>query len=158
MANEMIYVTSASDRTIVLNVPDIPLHRVWNRRGQKFPFRRDQLEMAYYNPSVEFLFREGILVTDDKQFLVEVGLMAEEEEVAQIAVDDKLFMRMIKLMPIEELKNQLTKLSRSQINELGEFAILHYTDLRLDRVEILNKVTGKDILKAIENYKASQEG
>lgn len=154
----MVYVTSASDHTLVMFVPEMHLSKTWTKRGQRYPFTRDQLIEAYYNPAIEYLFKEGLLVTDDKEFLKAVGLMTEEEETSIVNLTPDLLNRMIKLMPISDLKAHAAKLSRTQLTELGEYAVHHYTDLKLDRIDLLSKITGKNILKAIENYKAAQEG
>lgn len=154
----MIYVTSASDCTLVMFIPEMHLSKTWTKRGQRYPFSRDQLIEAYYHRSVETLFKQGLLVTDDKDFLKAVGLMTEEEEMDIVNLTPELLNRMIKLMPISDLKANVAKLSRAQLNELGEYAVTHYADLKLDRIDLLNKLTGKNILKAIENYKAAQEG
>ena len=156
MANT-VYVTSASNHIIVLHVPEMLLTKTWNKRGQKYPFDREQLIQAYYNPSVEYLFKQGMLVTDDKEFLKQVGLMDETDHSEVVNLTENLLMRIIKHMPVSELKGVLSTLSRTQLNELGEFAVAHYTDLNLDRVDILSAATGKNLLKAIENYKKAQE-
>ena len=157
MENEMIFVTSASDYTIVINVPDMPLHRVWNKRGQKLPIGRMDLERAFYDPSVEYLFRQGTLITNDKTFLKDVGLMTEDEESEVFIVTESLLQRIIKLMPLTEVKQTLAKMSVAQRQELGEYAVRHYTDLKMDRTDLLSKATGKDILTAIKNLKAVEE-
>lgn len=156
MANT-IYVTSASDHTIVMHVPEMMISKTWLKRGQRYPFELEQLIQAYYNPSVEYLFKQGLLTTDSKEFLKQVGLMDEEERTAIVDLNEALLTRLIKHMPIAEVKKTLGTLSRTQLNELGEYAIAHYKELNLDRVDILSKATGKDLLKAIENYKKAQE-
>jgi hypothetical protein len=40
---------------------------------------------------------------------------------------------------------------------LAEYAITNYDDLRMDRIDVLSKASGKDILKAIELYRKAQE-
>lgn len=154
----MIYVTSASDHTLVIFVPDLRLSKTWTKRGQRLPINRDDLIQAYYTPAVETLFKEGLLKTNDKEFLMTVGLIDEEGHTEVVELTSELLMRMIKLMPIADLKNHLKTLSHSQLNELGDFAVFHYQDLKMDRVDLLSKATGKNILKAIENHKASLEG
>ena len=154
----MIYVTSASDHTLVIYVPEMNLSKTWTKRGQRYPFTRDQLIQAYYHPATEYLFKEGLLVTDDKEFLKTVGLMTEDEEATVVNLTPELLNRFIKLMPVQEIKIQAAKLSRTQLNELGEYAVKHYSELKMDRIDLLTKLTGKNILKAIENYKAAQEG
>lgn len=157
MENSMIMVKSASNSTVVVNVPDIPLHRVWKKRGAKYPVDRKILLQAYYDPSVEILFREGILTTDDKEFLKEVGLMDEDEVTVVTPLTDAFLTRIIKLMPLNEVKIELTKLSHTQCEEIADYAIEHYTELSLDRVDILSQVSGKNIMGAIENYRAAQQ-
>ena len=154
----MIYVTSASDHTIVMFVPELQLSKTWTKRGQRYPIARETLIQAYYNASVEYLFKEGLLTVDDNSFLKEVGLMTEDGECEIVPLTTDLEMRLIKHMPIADVKVHLAKLTHTQLNELAEFAIAHYGDLKMDRIDLLSKVTGKNILKAIENYKAAQEG
>lgn len=158
MENNMIMVTSASDYTIVVNVPDIPLHRTWKKRGAKFPIDRRLLLQAYYDPSVESLFREGMLTTNDTDFLKEVGLMEDDGETVVVTLTEALLTRLIKTMPAVEVKKELPKLSRTQLEELADYAVEHYTDLQMDRIDILSKATGKNIMKAIEHYRRAQEG
>lgn len=157
MENKTMFVKVTTDSTVVVNVPEIPFHRTWKKRGAKFPVDRSVMLQAYYDPSVEFLFREGLLTTDDTDFLKEVGLMDDDGNAEIVVLDEALMKRYIHTMPLYELKEALTKLSRSQIAELAEFAIAHYTELQVDRIDMLSKASGKNIMKAIENLKASSE-
>ena len=157
MNNDMIYVTSASDHTVVMFVPELSLSKTWTKRGQRYPFSREQLTQAYYNASVEYLFKEGLLTTTDTEFLKSVGLMEEDGSTDLVTLTDELENRIIKLMPLIDVKKNLEKLTRTQLNELAEYAISHYQDLKMDRIDLLSKATGKNILRAIENYKAAQE-
>ena len=157
MDNTMVMVTSASDFTIVVNIPDLTLHRTWKKRGAKFPIARNILMQAYYDPSVEALFREGMLTTNDTEFLKEVGLMEEDGTTEVVILTEALLTRLIKTMPAAEVKNELKKLSRSQLAELADYAVEHYTQLQMDRVDILSQATGKNIMKAIEHYRKAQE-
>ena len=129
MENNMIMITSASDFTLVVNVPEISLHRTWSKRGSKYPIDRKLMIQAFYDPAVEALFREGMLTTNDTEFLKEVGLMEEDGTSEVIILTDTLLNRLVKLMPLAEVKNELTKLSRTQIEELADYAVEHYQDL-----------------------------
>ena len=157
MNNDFVMVRSASDWTLVVDVPHLNLHRVWTKRGQKYPIARNDLIQAYYRPAVEALFREGSLVTDDKEFLREVGLLDEDENCVVYELTDAMKARIIKLMPLVEVKKELAKMSASQLEEVANYAILNYQDLVMDRVDILSKASGKNILAAIRNHKAAQE-
>ena len=157
MENSMIMVTSASDFTIVVNVPEIQLHKTWRKRGSKYPIDRKLLMQAYYNPAVETLFREGMLTTNDTEFLKEVGLIEEDGTENVVVLTEVLLNRLIKLMPLAEVKSELTKLSHTQLEELANYAIEHYTDLQMDRIDLFSKATGKNLMKAIDHYRKAQE-
>jgi hypothetical protein len=158
MNNSFVMVRSASDWTLVVDIPHLNLHRVWTKRGQKYPIDRSALLQAYYSPAVEALFREGSLITDDIEFLREVGLLDEDNKSVVYELTDAMKLRVIKNMPLAEVKKELAKMSVSQIDEVADFAITHYSDLVMDRIDLLSKASGKNILKSIENYKAAQEG
>jgi hypothetical protein len=158
MNNNFVMVRSASDWTLVVDIPHLNLHRVWTKRGQKYPIDRTALLQAYYSPAVEALFREGSLITDDIEFLREVGLLGEDNKSVVYELTDAMKLRVIKNMPLAEVKKELAKMSQSQIDEVADFAVTHYNDLVMDRIDLLAKVSGKNILKSIENYKAAQEG
>ena len=157
MENNMIMVTSASDFTLVVNVPEISLHRTWSKRGAKYPIDRKLMIQAFYEPGVEALFREGMLTTNDTEFLKEVGLMEEDGTSEVVVLTDTLLNRLVKLMPLTEVKNELTKLSRTQIEELADYAVEHYQDLQMDRIDLFSKASGKNLMKAIEHHRKAQE-
>ena len=158
MENKMIMVKSASDYTLVVNIPDIPLHRTWKKRGAQFPIDRNLLLQAYYDPSVEALFKEGMLTTNDVEFLKEVGLIEENGTEVVMVLTEQLMNRIIKMMPVAEVATTIKKLSRTQLEELAEYAIEHYTDLNMDRIDLLSKATGKNIMNAITHYRKGLEG
>lgn len=157
MENNMIMVTSASDFTVVVNVPDIPLNRVWKKRNAKLPVDRKALLQAYYDPSVEALFRDGTLITDDKEFLNEVGLLEDDGTPAVKPLTEAYLNRLIKVMPSAQVKTELKGLTHAQIDEVVSYAIEHYNDLQMDRIDILSAASGKNVMKAVEHYRLAQE-
>lgn len=158
MDNNIVMVKSASDNTLVVNIPDIPLIKVWRKRNTKLPIDRQALVQAYYDPAVEALFKKGLLITDDKEFLKAVGLMDEEGVTEVVELTEQLMIRLIKNMPLAEFKKEVVKLSVPQIDELAQYAITHYTDLVMDRVDFLTQISRRDIMKSIANHRAAQEG
>ena len=157
MDNTMVMVKSASDFTLVVNVPEIQLHRTWKKRGSQYPIERKVLMQAYYDPSVEYLFREGMLTTTDTEFLKEVGLMEEDGTAVVVPLTEAMLTRFIRNLPLAEFKLEIKKLSRTQLDELADYAVEHYTDLQMDRIDVLSQATGKNIMKAIEHYRKAQE-
>lgn len=158
MMNEnVITVTSTCNATVVINEPELQLKKTWQKEGAKQLIERDLLVRAFYSPSVEFLFRQGILTTTDKEFLREAGLLDEKEEPIVVQTSQTYFNRLIKFMPLDEFKKEIAKLTKTQIDELADYAIDHYADLKMDRIDFLSQVSDKNILNAIQNYKSSQE-
>jgi len=155
---KMIMVKSASDCTLVISIPELNLRKVWNKRGMKLPISESVLMQACYYLSVETLIKDGDLVVEDKDFLVNAGFMSTEEIENLVELTESYMARLIKNMPLTEVKKEVRKLSKSQIDEVTEYAISHYVDLNMDRVDFLSQVSGKNIMKAITNYKAAQEG
>ena len=154
---ENIMVKSATNRTVVIHIPDMPLHKVWKKKGSKLPVDRKTLIQAYYDPSVEFLFKNGMLTTDDKEFLVEVGLMTEDGEPEIIVLSEALLKRYISVMPLQEFKTELMKLTHLQIEEVAQYAIDNYAIFNQDRLDVLSKASGIDIYKAIGHRRAAEE-
>ena len=154
--NSMIMVTSASDHTLVINIPELALHKTWKKRGAKYPIDRKIMFQAFYDPAVEGLFRDGKLTTNDVEFLKDIGLI-EESASEIISLTEAYLTRLIKTMPVAEVGKELEKLSFSQREELANYAVSHYKELQMDRIDILSKATGKNIMKAIEHHRKAEE-
>ena len=153
---DMIKVRSATDFTVVINAPEIPLVKTWPKRGSIYPIQRDTLFQAFYNTSLKDLVEKGMLVVEDKAFLVEVGLIEDEKE-ALIELTPAQMEKLIGVVPLWEFQKTLQELSDYQISELAEYAIANHTKMKMDRLESLSKASHKNIFKAIELYKAAQE-
>jgi hypothetical protein len=155
---DMVKVRSATDVTVSLFDPTIPLRKSWEKRGAIIPIERDKLIQAFYNSSLEDCLRNGTLVIDDKSFLYEVGMIESEQAPApSFEMTTTLMDKMISTMPLWEIQNTLKSLSNTQIAELAEYAITNHKNLKMDRIDLLSKYSGKNILKAIELFKAAQE-
>lgn len=155
---DMVKVRSATDVTVSLFDPTIPLRKTWEKRGAIIPIEREKLIQAYYNSSLDACLRNGTLVIDDKQFLYEIGFISDMQDVVPtFEMTKPLMEKFISTMPLWEVEKTLKSLSGAQIAELAEYAITNYMNLKMDRIELLTKYSGKNILKAIELYRASQE-
>lgn len=154
---DMIKVRSASDATVVINSPETMLVKTWNKRNSFHLIARDVLLQSFYNSSLEYLVTKGLLVIEDKAFLMEVGLMENEQVPVVFELTEAIMKKCISVMPLWELEQTLRKLSSHQISDLADYAIQHYAELKMDRIELLGKASGKNILKAIELYRAAQE-
>ena len=154
---DMIKVRSASDATIVVNSPATMLVKTWNKRGAFHLISKDTLLQSFYNSSLEYLIKKGMLIVEDKDFLIEVGLIEADAENTYIELTEAMMKKYLGIIPVFELEANLKKLSSHQISDLVNYAIAHSTEMKMDRIELLSKYSNKNILKAIELYKADQE-
>ena len=155
---DMIKIRSTTDTSVSLYDPTIPVRKSFEKKGAVAMVEKDKLIQLYFNSDLETALRAGLLAIDDKDFLVEVGYILDKEEVIeQIDLTPAYMKRCIGAMPVTELAAALKKMSKYQIQELAEYAIQNSAELRMDRIELLDKVSGKNILKAIELLKADKE-
>ena len=153
--NEKVMVTSMVSGTISASSLE---HRVWNKKGQKLPVSKDILREAIYEPGVEYMFKKGILYIEDMDFKIELGLEAEGTKVPTeiLPMDEKFMNRVLKLMPIPEMKTTIEKMTMVQKQELVDFAVKQ-NDISLDRIKIVSDKCGVDILKAISLDRQKEE-
>lgn len=163
MNERFVPVVSMMRGTTILSIPEFHYKRVWPKKGARIMVDKEVLLNSIYHPGVERMFTEGNLWIDDADFRKELGLetdAVEGEDLEQktlILLDDKLLNRIIKLMPPIEVESTLKQLSPAQCLEVADYAVQHYGDLKMDRIELLSKYCDTDILKAIEMRKALEE-
>lgn len=150
--NDKVYVTSMVGGSVVA------LRRTWPRKGTKLPVEKDLLREAIYEPGVEYMLKTGILYIDDMDFKIELGLEAEDTKTPTniIALDDKYMNRIMKLMPMQEMRAAVSKLSENQKRELVDYASSQ-NDVSMDRLGVLKELTGIDVLKVIELKRQKEE-
>ena len=146
--DDKVMVTSMVGGTISASALN---HRVWNKKGQKLPVSKDILREAIYEPGIEYMFKNGILYIEDMDFKIELGLEAEGTKTPTqiIPMDEKYMTRVLKLMPVSEMKKAIDEMSMVQKQELVDFAVKQ-NDIQLDRIKIVSNKCGVDVLKAIE--------
>ena len=150
---ETIPVTSMVNCTICLILPEYHYERTWPRKGVTIQVRKDALVNSFYQPGVEFMFKQGMLYVEDKDTRVLLGLEGDEVEKELIKLDDKLLSRIVKLMPISEVKTTLDQLTPTQKQEVARYAVANYGDLKMDRIELFKEALNIDIPKAVEMKK-----
>ena len=156
--NEKVIVTSMVGGTVGFTAPNSRIKKIWPKKGTKLPVEKDLLREAIYQPGIEYLFKNGILYIDDMDFKIELGLEPEgtEQPTAIIPVDEKYLNRVLKLMPIAEMKAAINKMSDNQKKELLDYAV-EQNDIQLDRLDVLKKLLDVDVLKVIELKRQKEE-
>lgn len=155
--NDKVIVTSMVGGNIGITLPHIRFNKTWPRKGTKLAIEKDILREAIYEPGVEYLFRQGILYIDDLSFKIELGLEPEGVEVpTHVAVDEKYMTRVLKVMPVGEMKKAISEMNEIQRQEFVDFASSQ-NDISLERIKVVDQVTGANILKIIELKRLKEE-
>ena len=133
-----------------ISVPSLG-RKVWSKKGQKLMISKEALREAIYEPGVEYMFKNGMLYIEDMDFKIELGLEEDGAKVPTqiIPMDEKYLNRVLKLMPVAEMKKAIDNMTESQKQELIDYAVSQ-RDVQLDRVRVVSEKCGIDVLKAIE--------
>lgn len=155
---EKVRVVNLISSRVNIDLPEVRLKRIWEKRGAVKTIPFEQLEEAMYNPGVEALFKEGILGIEDLEIKKKLGLEPEDatEPVNIITLDDIQRKRYLTVMPLAEFKNKIKELPLEQIRELAQFAIDNEL-VDFEKSEIIKKITSTDIIGTIQMNKADKE-
>ena len=162
MENKQVELVSTIDAYVGIDVPDLHLKRLWERKGAKKSIPLDVLREAIYDPSVEYLLREGILYINDLDVKIELGLEEESarEPGAQLNVQllkDEEMNRLLTVVPMYEFKEKIKALKKEQIQSLVDYAIEHEIT-NFEKCEFLKELTGQDIIRTVQlNHDEKEE-
>ena len=156
--NERVMVTSMVSGRIGLVLPRLHINKVWPKKNTKLPVEKEVLREAIYEPGVEYMFKQGLLYIDDMDFKIELGLEEEGTKAPTnvIPMDEKYMNRILKLMPIAEMKKAISAMNDNQKRELIDFAS-EQNDISFDRMDVIKKLTGIDVVKVIELKRSKEE-
>lgn len=149
--NDKVIVTSMVSGNVGLTLPHLRVNKTWPKKGTKLPVEKEILREAIYEPGVEYMFKNGILYIEDMDFKIELGLEAEgaKAPTAIIPVDEKYLERLLKRMPVAEMKQAIKGMNDNQKREMIEYAS-EQNDIQLDRLSAIKELTGTDLFKVIE--------
>ena len=151
--NEKVSVISMVSQSVGMDLPQngYTVQKYWPKKGARVVVDKESLREAFYTPGVEYMFRAGMLYIEDMDFKIELGLEAEEAKVPTniIPVDEKYLERVLKRMPVSEMRQTVKKMSADQVQELILYATKQ-NDIQLDRLTAIKELTGTDLFKVIE--------
>ena len=80
MENRKVIIENMTNSRVGIDIPELRLMRVWEKKGVKKPVDFDVLKEAIYNEGVEYMFKTGILYIDDIDVKIELGLEESKED------------------------------------------------------------------------------
>ena len=149
--NDKVIVTNMVGGIVGINRPEYRLVKTWPQKGAKLPVEKEALRQAIYEPGIEYMFKNGMLYIDDMAFKIELGLEEEgtEQPTAVIPVDEKYFERILKRMPLVEMKAAIKAMNETQVREMIDYVSVQ-KDVQMDRIKAIKELTGIDLFKVIE--------
>lgn len=162
MENKQVELVSTIDAYVGIDVPDLHLKRLWERKGAKKSIPLDVLREAIYDPSVDYLLRQGILYIDDLDVKIELGLEEESarEPGAQLNIQllkDEEMNRLLNIVPIYDFKAKVKELKKEQLQTLVDYAVTHEIT-NFEKCEYLKELTGQDIIRTVQlNHDEKEE-
>ena len=156
MENKKVIIENMINSRVGIDIPELRLMRIWEKKGVKKPIDFDILKEAIYDEGVEYMFKNGILYIDDMDVKIALGL-EEENEPEQIKVfKDKDCEQLWNKATLKDFKKALEEYPREQLQILADYAVAHKI-LNLDKSDALKKKYGFDTVKAIQNEAAAKE-
>lgn len=149
---EKIKITNYSSGRLNLYLPSLRVDRLFERSGQSFLFDKDAVEEMFYYPSVENLFKKGILYIEDKEIRKKFGLEEEDGSVSEDVVapiSNATILAYLNVKPFNEFKEYVSKLPLIQQERFVSIAI-EKKILDYNKINLLKELTGKDIIKIIQ--------
>ena len=99
-----------------------------------------------------------MLYIEDMEVKKELGLETEEavEPVNVIVLDEKQLQRYLTVMPINDFRENVKKLSIEQAKNLVDYAVQKET-IDFDKAEFLEKITGLNAMSMIQLNRKNKE-
>lgn len=156
--DKKVKIKNTTNGRIGINIPDLKLSRIWEKKNVIKYIDFDDLEQALYDSGVEYMIRQGMLEIEDMEVKIALGL--EEEgtttPVNIIVLSEKEMERYLKVLPIVDFKKKVADLPKEQIYNLLDYAI-EKEIIQLDKNDILKQITGTDVMEAIKLKRQAQE-
>lgn len=150
-----IKITNNSNQYVVLSDRSLNFKAVFERRGVTRLVDLEILQQMIYSAGVEILFKQGVLVIDDMEVKIELGLEPEgaKEPVNIITLTDAQKRRHLTVSPMNEFKELIDKMPLEQVKELARFAIANELVGNMEKVDYLQSKTNINILKGIQTIR-----
>ena len=65
--NEKVKIKNTTSGRIGINIPDLKLSRIWERKNVVKVIDFSDLEQAMYDPGVEYMIRQGMVEIEDME-------------------------------------------------------------------------------------------
>ena len=158
MEKQTVKIINNTNNRISVNVPEMRFSRQWLKKGSSVQVEKDTLEELLYDTGFKYMIDNTMLYIEDMEVKKELGLEPENAKEPQnlIALSDNQMRHYMVTMPLETFKEKINSLKYEQIMSLADYAIENKLS-DFNKCEIIKKLCGKDIIKAIQLDIQAQE-
>lgn len=154
-----VKITNKYSGPVLVKIPDLNFRRELMARGSTFTVESEQLQEMMYDYGFRYMIESGMLYIEDLQVKKDLGLEPEDatEPVNLIPLEEPQMKRAMTVMPINEFKAFVKKLTYEQMLALADYAIYHEVG-DFQKAQVIKESCEKDIIKAIELNRQDKEG
>lgn len=159
MSDNKISIKSMVSATVGVNLREVNRRFQWPRKGAVVKVDKDVFDVMMYDIGFNNMLKHGVLFITDMDVKKEMGLEPEDAvaPVNLIELSDEYIKRMVTVMPANEFKAALRKLTDNQKREIASYMVEHGSTLSMERMDIMKQMSGIDVVRAIELKKANEE-
>jgi uncharacterized protein Smg (DUF494 family) len=148
---EKVKVVSMTTGRVGVHSPELHFSRQWMKKGSSVMIDREILEELMYDNGFKYMIDTGMLYIEDMEVKKDLGLEPEDAEkpVNIIILTEKDMRYYMVGMPFADFKEKVPALSYEQIQSLADYAIANRLG-DIDKTDLIKKICGKDIIRAIQ--------
>lgn len=153
-----VVVKNMVNATVSIVNPQYGINRRWSKKGQVMNIPFELLEQCLWEGGIRKMFDNGILYIESLQDKIDLGLEPADatEPVNIIVLNDEDMEKLWKDISIEDFKKKIGNLSRTQVDNLIEYAVRNEI-VEMEKIDFLKKVTKKDVLAGISRKRQIRE-
>ena len=149
--NRKVTVKSMASYQVSLLMPEIRFKRVFTKEGETKAIEFDILYEGMSTYGIRTLFEEGILIIENEQDRIDLGLQENQAETAKFQVLNRgQILKLLRVDPIAKLEETLSILPREQILRIADVAIKEkFTDY--EKCQLIKRACDIDIITSVQN-------
>lgn len=157
-SNEKVKIISTVKHKVFVNIPELRFSRTWMSAGAVVSVERSLLEDMMYDIGFKNMINMGMLYIEDMEVKKELGIEPEDatEPVNVIILSDRDKNYYLTELSLVGFKDKVSKLSRTQLDELCDYAIEHRL-LNVQKCKVLKEACGRDIINAVRLSELNEE-
>lgn len=149
--NRKVVVKSMANYQVGFTMPELRFKRVFAKENETKQIEFNILEEGLSTLGIRTLFDEGILVIENEQDRIDLGLQEGPNDAARFKIlNHGQILKLLKIDSAATLENTLSTLPREQILRIADVAISEkFTDY--EKCQIIKKYCGIDVITSVQN-------